>query len=623
MKKWTIILLTLPIVYDLFAQPSIVTQHADAGRTGWYNHEHKLTTSNVKPGSFGLLFSRPVDDQIYAQPLLMRHVNIPGKGNPNVVFVATVNNSIYAFDADSARVTSPYWQLNLSPSGARAVKNTDMNPYCGAYNDFSGNMGIVGTPVIDTLANTIYVVVKSYSPTNGFEQYLHALDVRTGAERASSPIKIAAQVTGSGSGSVGGIINFDALKQNQRSGLLLLNGIVYIAWASHGDCDPYHGWIIGYDAATLQQKIVYNTTPEGYKGGIWMSAAGIAADDSGNLYVGVGNGSVGVGADPTNLTNRSESALRLTPNGATLQVTSYFTPSDYQYLENIDGDFGVTGVLLIPGTNRAFAGAKDGKIYLMDRDNMSGYQTVDHVLQVFDQFNSNAHNLTSLTYYGGTSAAFVYVWSDNTPLKAIPFNRASNLLDLGNIKTSALQGPVGYNGAFLSVSSNGTDDSSAILWTAYAASGNANQQTRPGILRALSAADVTKELWNSSMSAADNPGNYAKFNCPVISNGKVYLASFSNKLNVYGLMDPITGVKKEETNSLKIVPNPASSHVTIFTGNKTISSIRIYNMAGMIGYSAQSNATEFAFSVSGLAAGLYFVEVITDDDILKGKMVVR
>ena len=181
---------------------------------------------------------------------------------------------MYAFDADSANVNNPYWQVNLSPIGSRAIKNTDMTGACGGnYKDFSGNMGIVGTPVIDSTTNTIYLVARSVTPGNIFQQYLHALDITTGAERPNSPVLITAQVPGTGDGSVGGIVTFNSQKQNQRAGLLLLNGIVYITWSSHCDWGPYHGWVIGYDKTSLQQKIVYNATPNGYNGGIWMSAA--------------------------------------------------------------------------------------------------------------------------------------------------------------------------------------------------------------------------------------------------------------------------------------------------------------------------------------------------------------
>lgn len=524
-------------ILNLPAQTGVLTQHNDVARTGWYSHETILNTKNVKAGSFGKIFTRTVDDQIYAQPLVVLNVNMPGVGNKNVVFVATVNNTVYAFDADSANVTNPYWQINLSPAGTRAPKNTDMSGACGGgYRDFSGNMGIVGTPVIDSTTNTLYVVARSLNTaTNVYQQYLHALDIKTGGEKVNSPKLITAQIAGNGDGNVGGIVYFDPQKQNQRSGLLLLNGNVYITYASHCDWGPYHGWILGYDKSTLLQTRVYNSTPNGYFGGIWMSGAAPAADELGNIYASVGNGSVGYNGNPSNTINRSESALKLTPSGTSFTLSSFFSPMNIAELEAADLDFGVTQMLLIPGTNRVMTSCKDGRIYLMNRDNLGGYSsTTNNVVQTID-LGVNAHLRSSLSYYKGAQKEFVYSWSENALLKAFSYNRVTGQFDLGSTISSGVQGPVGNNGALLSVSSNNAVDSTAILWTSYAANGDANQSVRPGILRAFNANDVTKELWNSSQYQNDNPGNYAKFNCPTIVNGKVYLATFSNKLVVYGL----------------------------------------------------------------------------------------
>ena len=571
----SLLILSLFITIISSAQTGVLTQHNNLSRTGWYDQETILNTKNVKPGSFGKIFTRSVDDQIYAQPLVMLNLNMPSVGVKNVVFVATVNNTVYAFDADSANANNPFWQVSLTAAGSRPVKNLDMTGACGGiYRDFSGNMGIVGTPVIDPSTNTLYVVARSINTTNNtFQQYLHALDITTGAEKANSPKLITAQVNGIGDGSVGGKINFDAQKQNQRPGLLLLNGIIYISWASHCDWGPYHGWIMGYDKTSLAQKIVYNTTPDGYNGGIWMSGGAPAADEFGNIYVAVGNGSVGKNNNPADLTNRSESALKLTPSGTSLTVSSFFTPNNYPDLEASDLDFGVTQMMLIPGTNRVITASKDGKLYLLNRDNMGGYNAnTNNVVQTIDLAFS-AHLRSSLAYYKGQQKELVYSWSENALLKAFPYNRITNQFDLNNTMTSGVQGPVGNNGALLSVSSNGSVDSTAILWASHAANGDANQSVRPGILRAFDANDVTKELWNSQY-ITDIPGDYAKFNCPTIANGKVYLATFSNKLVVYGLssaaaVDSCTGVnlalhKPAVSSSVEVPDLPADA---AFDGN--------------------------------------------------------
>ena len=261
----------------------------------------------------------------------------------------------------------------------------------------------------------------------------------------------------------------------------------------------------------------------------------MAADNEGNLYVAVGNGTVGLNGDPTNLINRGESALKLVPSGNTLQVASYFTPNNFQYLEDYDFDYGGMGALLIPNSNYFLTGGKDGNLYLLDKDNMGGYSaSANHNWQNIN-LAPNAMLHSQPAYYKGKSDEYIYVWSENDQLRAFPFDRNSSRLNVSNQKVSSAQGPQGESGAVLSTSSNGDIQGTGILWASYPSSGDANQATRPGILRAFDAEDVTKELWNNTQDPADNAGNYAKFCSPTIANGHVYLATFSNQVVVYGL----------------------------------------------------------------------------------------
>ena len=511
---------------------SVLTQHNDNTRSGWNDNETALTTGNVNVQQFGAVFALTVDDQVYAQPLVVGHVAI-GDGSHNVVYIATVNNTVYAFDGDNGHL---YWQGSFTAPGMRPPRNTDMTGACGGtYQDFSGNIGIVGTPVIDAVRGTMYFVARSTTGST-FVQYLHAVNIADGSEIAGSPIPITASDSGNGDGSVNGVITFDAQRQNQRQGLTLLNGVVYVTFSSHCDWGPYHGWILGYDAATLRQQVVYNATPNGYGGGMWASGAGMAADAAGNLYVVVGNGTVGDTADPASLSNRGESALKLTPAGSTLTVGSYFTPSDFQYLNDNDLDYGSMGGLLIPNSSYYLTGAKDGKVYLLNRDAMGGYSpSADQVQQVVP-LNGNANMHCQTAYYKGSSQEFIYVWSENDPLRAIPFDRGSNLLAPQSQVVFTNGGPTGQSGAVLSVSSNGSTDGTGILWASYAFSGDAEHAVSPGMLRAFDANDVTKELWNNRQNVArDGAGNYAKFAAPTIANGHVYLPTFSNRVVVYGL----------------------------------------------------------------------------------------
>jgi hypothetical protein len=511
---------------------SVVTQRNNNTRAGLNDKETKLTTSNVNSSQFGKLFSLPVDDQVYSQPLVMGNMSING-GTHNVLVIATVNNSIYAFDADDG---SLYWHKNYSESGMRAPKNTDMTGACGGgYQDFSGNMGIVGTPVIDSVSKTIYFVARS---TNGnqFVQFLHAVNLVNGSETAGSPVLITATYNGNGDGSNNNILHFDGQKQNQRQALTLVNGIVYVTFSSHCDWGPYHGWILGYNASSLQQQIVYNDTPDGIDGGIWESGNGLAADEQGYLYAVVGNGTVGANGDPSNLRNRGESALKLSVSGNTLQVNSFFTPSNFQVLEDNDLDYGVMGTFLIPQSSYYFTGCKDGNLYLLNKDNMGGYVAGGNQIQQTIPLNGSANLHCQPAYYKGPSQEWVYVWSENDNLRAFPFNRSNNMFDLNNQTFYPGSGPTGQSGALLAVSSNGNTAGTGILWASYANTGDAEHTVSPGVLRAFDASNISKPIWSSDQNEAlDGVGKYAKFSTPTIVNGHVYLATFSNTLVVYGI----------------------------------------------------------------------------------------
>ena len=511
---------------------SVATQHNDNGRTGWNDNEALLTTSNVDVQRFGKQFTLPVDDQVYAQPLVVGRVGIDN-GVHNVAYIATVNNTVYAFDGDNGK---PYWRRQFTEPGMRAPRNTDMTGACGGqYQDFSGNIGIVGTPVIDAARGIMYFVARSTTGTT-FVQSLHAVSIVDGSEIAGSPMRITATSAGNGDGSVNGLITFDAQRQNQRQGLTLVNGVVYVTFASHCDWGPYHGWILGYDATTLQQQVVYNATPDGYGGGMWESGAGMAADAQGNLYVVTGNGTVGVSGDPTSLRNRGESALKLVPSGSTLRVASYFTPFNFDYLSRNDLDYGGMGSLLIPKSSVFLTGDKAGKLYLLSKDDMGGYSSSANQARQVVPLSARSEMHCQPAYYGGSATEFVYLWPENEPLRAMPFDRTGNMLDQTGVVVSRVAGgPTGNSGAMLSVSSNGSTEGTGILWASYAFSGDAEHGVMPGILRAFDARDVTRELWNNRQNPArDGGGAYAKFSAPTIANGHVYLPTFSNQVVVYG-----------------------------------------------------------------------------------------
>jgi hypothetical protein len=287
------------------AQSNVVTQHNDIARTGANTNETILTSANVNTTNFGKLFSQTVDGWVYAQPLYLPGVTL-GAGTlqagtmHNVLFIATEHDGVYAFDADNntGANANPLWQISLlnatygAAAGATTVPSTDVD----APDDIKPEIGITGTPVIDPSTNTLYVVGKT-KESGTYVQRLHALDITTGAEKFGSPKQIQASVTGTGSGSSGGILKFDSLWENQRPGLLLLNGIVYVGFASHGDNSPWHGWILAYNAATLQQTGAWCSSPNSFASGIWMSGSGLAAvvtdpvnHPYGQMFTATGNG---------------------------------------------------------------------------------------------------------------------------------------------------------------------------------------------------------------------------------------------------------------------------------------------------------------------------------------------
>jgi len=526
---------------------SVTTQHNDNGRTGHNSNETVLNTTTVNATQFRKLFSLLVDDEVYAQPLVIGNFEISGAKH-NVVFIATVSNTLYAYDGDNGNL---YWKKNYTVNGMRTPMASDVkSSWCTPYLNITANIGIIGSPVIDSVSKTIYFVARS---TDGviFKQHLHAVDLTTGNEKLNSPVEITAQTAGKGDANNNDKVSFDPLRNNQRQGLALVNGVVYISYASHCDLNPFHGWVLGYDSKNLQQQYVYNTTPDGEEGGIWQSGMGIAADEGGNLYIVTGNGTVGTPSPysiipgngtaesiasifPENLSGRSESAIKLTPSAnASLKITSYFTPNNYVQMNINDNDYGVMGSLLVPNSNIYFTGAKDGNLYILDKDNMGGYAANFNNIKQTIRINGNLH--CQPAYYKGANKEYAYIWSENDRLRAIEFNRAAN--SFNTTQTFAtVPGPSGQTGAMLSLSSDNGKIGTGILWASYASSGDAENGTMKGILRAFDANDITKELWNSGNNPGDYVPSFAKFCSPTIANGRVYLATFSGQVLVYGLI---------------------------------------------------------------------------------------
>jgi F5/8 type C domain/Secretion system C-terminal sorting domain/Fibronectin type III domain len=563
---------------------NVWTQHNDQGRTGWYPYETTLNIGNVNKNTFGFYFNHTTDDKIVAQPLVVLNVNIPNKGFKNIVFAATLNNTIYAYDADVN--AEPYWQQNytnkvaVSPgpdcTNCRPARASDIHPsLCGgSYGDFSGNMGIIGTPVIDTASGTMFFVTKIVNLNDGifdnhsyvnnikdeynytttcFHQYLHAIDITTGIERANSPVEISAMSTGTGDGQTSpGKITFNPRTQFNRAGLVLSRGVVYIAFGAHCDNNPSHGWIIGYSASSMTPLYSFDPTPNDGRGGTWMSGTAPAVDENGNLYFTTGNSLNEnrtssnyntYNALPSDPANRGEGVIKLAPD---LTLSSYFTPFNYIALNDADKDFG-TQVMLLPNTNLAMTGCKDDTLYVMDKTNLGGFDLHKNAVKQTVAVQSGATMHSTFAYFGGPTP-YAYQFSENSSLKSYKVSASG----LGTITTNGtIVGPSGGTGGFLSVSSNGSDPSTGILWAYQPINGcNANNNNCHGILHAVNAGDITNELWNSDMTTVDQVTIFNKFSCPTIALGKVYIAANLNQLCVYGLKTNtscVTNVAKGET----------------------------------------------------------------------------
>jgi hypothetical protein len=504
------------------------TYHNHNARTGENLNETVLTWANVNQAQFGKKFSYPLDGIAYASPLYVANVSIFGQGVHNVVYVATEHDSVYAFDADGL---SPnlFWKMSfIDPAaGVTTVPAADTGECC----DIAPEIGITGTPVIDQATGTLYVVAKTKEVVGGtttYVQRLHALDITTGAEKFGGPMVIQAIVPGTGDGNDGhGNVPFNALRENQRPALLLSHGVVYIGFASHGDNPPYHGWVLGYDAHTLQQVMAYNDTPNGSDGGIWQSGGGLAADSAGNIFFVTGNGTFDAN---TGGVDYGDSVEKISPSGS---VLDYFAPHDQATFLAGDLDLGSCDALLLPDQagshpHLLVTAGKNGTIYLIDRDNMGHFNLNDdsQIVQSLPNIFPNpggilGGNFSVPVYFNG----FVYFSPVAGTIQA--FQLSNGLLSIA--PTSQSVATYAFPGGMLAISANGTTN--GILWAVQRVNA-----TTPGVLHAYKATDLGVELYNSDQASGsrDTLDIAAKFNIPLVANGKVYVASVS-QLTVYGL----------------------------------------------------------------------------------------
>lgn len=553
---------------------SVLTYHYDNSRIGANTNETVLTPAIVNTNNFGLLKKYTVDGYVYTEPLYVPNVSIPGQGTHNVVIIATEHDSVYAFDADGNLGTNGgmLWHTNLGISALCANQNAFGARYCGnCYPDIVPEVGVTGTPVIDPATGSLYLDVFTRE-AGAFYHRLHALNITNGLEQSYSPVVVTGSVPGTGRDSVGGVMTFNPGQCNERPALTLAAGVLYLAYAGYADTDPYHGWVLGYNATNLVQitNYVFNSTPNATvatfganaaEGGVWMGGNGLCVDANTNLYFETGNGSFD---GNTGGGNYSDSFLKLSTTNK-LALADYFTPYNQLALANADIDLGSCGPILLPDSvgsishPHLLAGTgKSGTLYLVDRDAMGHYNGTDGI-------NGNDNNIVQ-----SVAGATVQTWSSpvyfNNQIYLQPSSSAMRAYTItnGHIATPASAIATTsfgtYNGGPV-VSANGTNN--GIVWVINGAGGNGTE-----VLYAYSATNIAKQLYNSSQLSRDVPGNGIKMITPTVANGKVYVGA-QYALSIYGLTaflstPTISPNGASFTNSVLVTLGDTTPGVTIY-----------------------------------------------------------
>jgi hypothetical protein len=547
-QKARLAILAVLLSTGLSAQVDVLTAQYSNRRTGANMQENLLNTSNVNASRFGKLFSRPVDGPIYALPLIVTRFKMPDGAVHDLVIVATLNDSVYAYDADNPAQTEPYWHVQLG------------TPIYTGERYLGPSIGIVGTPAIDRSTNTIYLtaIINTAAASGGYDagSFIFALDLSTGALKYNSPQRIVLPLAT-------GEQQTDATAWLQRAGLLVSDGAVYVGYTYVSDdlLSIEHGFVQAFQADDLSVRLTsWESSPNTRHGGVWQAARGLAADRFGNLFIVTGDG------EWNGTTDFGNSVVEL--HSRTLTVENYFTPSNWQALFEGDIDLGANGVTLMPGTNLALTGGKQGVVYLLDRSNLGGLQTnpttddsatdnsSGHYFQGHWNFSgflkpekglvpvqsfqashgcgfTNCGQHLSTAYWANRFHPYLFVWDKGDILRAWPFDQAFRRFRTNDSTVGPVQ--VNDTGGIV-VTSDGSKPRTGIVW-AYTASQSPFTEAVPGTLRAFDATDVTKEIYNSDQNATrDATGDFVKFLSPVIANGRVYVGNQSGTMEVYGLL---------------------------------------------------------------------------------------
>jgi hypothetical protein len=512
------------ITFVLAAIPAlaqVTTSQYDNFRTGATLHEKTLTPQNVNAKQFGKLGAFKVDGAVYAQPLLIPSVEIPGKGTHDVLFVATEHDSVYAFDATRPN-DPPLWKVSFLDNARGTVPLSEDMVQCPFIRP---EVGITSTPVIDLKTGTLYVLartaIRHAVGDNEYFQHLHALAITTGVEKFGGPKLIMASVPGRGAGRSDRQVAFDPLRENPRAALTLANNNVYLTWASSCDVDPYHGWVMAYDPQTLAQKAVLNVNPDGSEAGIWLSDTGPAVDSEGNFYVPTGNGTFDATSGGRDY---GDSVLKL--DGSSLSVRDYFTPFNQASILAGDSDVGSSGPTLLPdqpGPHRhlLLQPTKDSTIYVIDRDNMGKY-------------HSDRDDLVQIVHLPGGGYGAMAYWNGHAFFAASDDYLRAYAIKNGQLvpaETSAMK--FANPGATPSISADGNKN--AIVWAISTKTWN-GPDNKPAVLYAFDATKLGQPIYTSEQNSSRDRAAFAtRFAIPVVVNGRVYFST-RGEVEVYGLL---------------------------------------------------------------------------------------
>jgi len=542
---------------------SVLTQHNDLARTGANLGEPSLTTANVRVGAFGKLTSLAVTGQVYAQPLYVSGA-IDGK---DVVYLVTEANNVYAYAANAP------WELVWSRT---TLESPWMSTACLNTQPL---IGISSTPVIDPSTNTIFVTTKRNSGT-AFQYMLHALDLATGEDKPGSPIDMGldasgmpVSVDGTGDGSVDGKITFDPMLHQNRVALTLSQGVLSVGFASHCDRRNYHGWLLRFEvtSAPMRPLTPYVTNPNTGHGGLWMGGAGISVDGDGNMYMVSGDGRAGL--TDTSGTQLANAFIKLTDVGigGTPRVASWFMPSNVVDLDNADADIGSAGPLLIPGTSLIVGGGKNGILYLLNRDAMGNFVPAaaplpldPQIVQRFSASTNSGQIIGGPIFWESPAGPRMYVWPGRSSLNAFAFDRATGHFTTTPVSSSTDNPRADVQGGLLSLTANGSSAGTGIVWATHALAATGGGNAVAGVLYAFDAEDLSRKLWDSTQVATDGLASFSKYTPPTIANGKVYVGTFSDKVEVYGLLPPLSDAGAAPSGG-DVRPPPVLSCATLET----------------------------------------------------------